>query len=204
MRPRIRAGRKSPQTGYRSARQQIEGTPRIITHEMGWYKVTGKPGKMHDAVRERAPGGIKPTSAMEEHRSFIHTHHEHGTTKRVRRKLALPSHADLAHLLTLASAYVPHAKVKYFHIATVDRKGKVIGYTSIKFRKLTKAEESKADWLKRNYDQYGGPLGMHKGSPRYNEVLKFLLDNKWIRLKFHPMPGYQFVGGRFVKKVGGK
>ena len=70
----IRAGRTKPREGYKTAKQRIEETRFISTHEAAWVKFVRKPGEMEARYVHREPTRVSVGPLPIQTRSWVHSH----------------------------------------------------------------------------------------------------------------------------------
>jgi len=195
---RIRAGRTVPQRGYKTAKQQIEETPRIATHEMGWVKTRGGERLIPVvASQDRKPRSahIRSIEALLEAgaRSFTHTHYGKLDLPWLRNFRANPSQPDLRNLHRFTEL---NKKPFFFHIASLTRNGTVKGYTSFRFTKRFFESPYVAEFIKAKLApdvlmKFFGIGVTSESRVRTNKKLKDLLLRGLLELRYTPMPGYE-------------
>lgn len=200
----VRAGRKQPLPGHRPAKQRLEAMiPDITKAEAVLYKRRGIPSSLEYATLEslRSHGGAVGIMPERAHRSSIHTHLEnkHFFTKHIffSRTNALPSLNDLSTMISQFGT----TKIRYWHIASIDSKGRVIGYTSMKF--LKRFPGGKMSVYAKRINDLKDYFKLRFSEKQATKALaKELEENRFLTMHFTPMQGYKYNlrGMCFVKK----
>ena len=106
-----------------SAKSRIEKIPQIARKEMGWFK--SKTGELRRAALSRKPHEVEFEEPKPTDRSFIHTHPS----------FPHPSVACSAGDLWTLKQYLLDTNIRNMHVATIDKRGRVIGYLSVRAKK---------------------------------------------------------------------
>lgn len=182
----------------RAARDIIESTPNVRSLEMAWWK--GPSGEWRPAAEapERGNNRVLPWNAFEVgDQSILHTHSDLKTraisTTSELRDTSPPLVASLTDLHFFVRA--SDIGVKWFHIASVDKNGKVTGYATYS---VGKNFVGALDHLTK-HSQQGQSLSSYLRSIRIHDEL---VKEDHLRVKLTPIQGYRYnvIERRFVKK----
>ena len=182
----VRAGRKQPLPGYKTAKAQIEETPHIATREMAYYKNKENPRTLVPAAitrKKHSTRRIQPgTSAV----SYIHTHTGYKRFLSLHRhEQAKPSNEDKG----MVVGDLVNSNLKFWHIGSISKSGELIGYTTIHASKKlleSKAQLRKLFLKKIAAERFPDPVTIAQ------KIFDALLEENAMRIRFFPMPGYKY------------
>ncbi|GEM_PF-4497260 len=117
----MRSGRTRPKRGYQTAKQQVENTPQIATHEMAWFKEKNTRNRLRLAARYREKTRLGVQDPKTGDRSSVHTH---------------PNARGRISIIDLSTAldHLDFKGLRTHHIVALDH-GKVCGYLSYRLTK---------------------------------------------------------------------
>ncbi|HLD58905.1 MAG TPA: hypothetical protein VI977_04690 [archaeon] len=193
-------GARKP-AGRISARETIENTPRIKTHEMAWVKYKKKPGKIFPYAKRRYKQMVRFRGRSSRVRSYIHSHTPTG-----RKISSRPSAYDYALVFEEWRLY----KTRKSHIIVISPSGKVMGYFSMMTGKRTKKLSRKTiEAIAKKLAEYDRLMNQKMKNNEKKKIvkeakklLKTLIDEKLLLIRTTPMPGFAFNKNKreFVKK----
>src|SRR3989344_6514459 len=159
-----------------SVKKQVEKNPNIIKQELVWTKGVRKSLKVFNTSHATEHSATVDEKLVPKSHLFIHTHLQTDRSQ----PQAVVSSGDIVKLSNLMKG----GKVKTGVIASIDKKGKVSGYTIFKINKLFPEE---------CVGQFNLAM-MFSTKENYNYRLIEILKKLGITFKqrFVPMPGYKF------------
>lgn len=189
--PKIKRTPKIP-----SAKERIEATRRIATHEMAWHRSRKGELKPASTLRTTETVSIKPPRKKDY--SEIHTHTGElvqGEKIIVGEGRSLPSTSDISMIIR----DIKLSNIRTWHIATINENGKVTGYVSLhatsKFLKFAKTSTLKDvnNRFKLSINSPHGKEAVHKVG------LLEKMQKRGLNVHITPMFGYVFIDGMFLK-----
>lgn len=177
------------------ARDVVESTPDIATHEMAWFK--GRAGEMRPGAgrRERNEVSTLGMKSKDDH-TFIHTH-----TVSNGKFLGRPSIMDIFEFLK----DIHMGKIKNFPIFATDKKGKEVGRVIMHAdRRFVEAVKKETPLEKELFNKiystawFGVPENIR--IEEFETEIKEQLMRMGVRFRYIPRPGYQWSHNQFVKK----
>ncbi|VVB74570.1 Uncharacterised protein [uncultured archaeon] len=125
-------------TKGRTAKSIIEHYPEVENKEISLYKLKGTRGELRDAMFKRSANETKTlTPPSEKLKSVLHTHMINSANSSLTRdykikRMMLPSPEDFLTLINFLKKGLIKKPI-VMHVATIDEKGKLIGYVSARF-----------------------------------------------------------------------
>jgi len=169
---------RKPPNRRNTAKAQIEATPKIGKLEMAWVKKYGELGVLEPAALRREKKKVYPKHSLLGNRSHTHSHLSSILS---RKNVPIPGRLDLFTFLSRSQT-----GFHTMHIATINRQGEVIGYTSIRAtKKLYDSVSNQSAFSYQTKRVTETPRKMYK-------LLLYFQEHKLIRIRFKPMPGYHF------------
>lgn len=179
-----------------SAKSRMEATPGLAEREMAWYK--SRPGELRPAAKRRRPREVYRWPPKERDVSTIHTHPV-SPRQSSRSGLSFPSSHDIGAMIS----EIYHTNLRNWHVATVDRRGGVIGYVSIyappKFVRFIRGEHAAVQRLVDAFNSRRKQVIVPDTLAQKKVRMKKLVE-AGMRIRYTPMPGYVFEKGFFKKK----
>jgi len=175
-----------------SAKRRIEKTSDISRTEQLWYK--SMPRELREVGFDRRADAVMGPASSKGIKAHIHTHID---------GYAVPSRADLAIWYDAAKT----SSLRTFHIVSVNRHGKVIGYFSARVtKKFVDLVVNCKPGDKLEHSLVLEEELLARGVSRYNRVdymrakVDLLREKGFLKVKKVPMPGYAYHQGYFVRK----
>ncbi len=162
------------------ARDVVESTPDIATHEMAWKRRKGKPGEMKPIAKIRTTENVT-LSAIKNARSVIHTHPGNHV---------FPSSIDIGRFI-----HSIKNGTKFEHVFVVSSKtGKELGRITLKATpKLRRAIRQNTPIIRTVMERENSPYGPF-GFFDFEALMR-----EGMRIRVKPAAGYMFEEGFFVR-----
>ncbi len=191
---------KKPRWSRGPVNKRLSHYPHAPYMKSAWFKVAGDKRGLFPARMYSRRTNFVHFEDLPEATSQLHTH-----LRTSRRMTSLPSSVDLYEIFkSLASGH----RTRFWHIASLNAKGKVVGYYSLHVtpRFLSRLNTKKMIELKRALHlQSRGKSPKHvDGRPMFpseshllnhaNQILRL----NGLQFRATPMSGYRFTNGHFV------
>ncbi|MDD5163191.1 MAG: hypothetical protein PHD95_03205 [Candidatus ainarchaeum sp.] len=201
----VRAGRKTPLPGYKTASQQIGETRDIARLEMSWAKFASTPGVLAPNAHSRKPGSVQSLLAMNpSQKSGVHTHLEVEQKNLGLKAWGLASPTDVKSMFRRLCMGINPTE----HSVSINANGKVMGYVTFRLGKTYRRDyfgkRMPKEILDKFKETFDSARGEQNASPKIQaaarRLLIWLIKKKHVKVRVTPMQGYKFYRGRFVPK----